>query len=291
VAWARRAAFVFNIQDVFPDAAVATGAISNRAVIAVARWLERWSYRRADAVTVLSTDLQANVAGKLPSAGAAKVCTIPNFVDTDQIAPADRMTPYRSQLGIGPEPVVLYAGNIGYSQTLELLIELARRRPDLTVLINGDGGARADLQAAAADLPNVRFAGYVPDERLVELLATGDVHAVPLRRGLGSVSVPSKTYSILAAGRPIVAAIDAGTEVPRILDASGAGVAVEPDDADAFAHAVGQLVDDPDGARARGEAGRRWVLTAASPGAVAEEYERLIESLDRTRRLAGEHRR
>ena len=102
----------------------------------------------------------------------------------------------------------------------------------MTVLINGDGSAREELERRAAGLPNIRFAGYVPEERLPELLATGDVHAVPLRRGLGRVSVPSKTYSILAAGRPVVAAIDAGTEVPRILAASGAGIAVPPDDPD-----------------------------------------------------------
>ena len=78
----------------------------------------------------------------------------------------------------------------------------------------------------------MRFAGYVPEARLPELLATGDVHAVPLRRGLAAVSVPSKTYSILAAGRPVVAAIDPGTEIPRLLAASGGGVAVAPDDPD-----------------------------------------------------------
>ncbi len=282
VAWTHRAPLVFNIQDVFPDAAVETGAITNRPLIAVARWLERLSYRRADAVTVLSVDLEANVAAKLPAGeGAAKVRTIPNFVDTERIVPADRMTAYRGELGIGPEPVLLYAGNIGYSQSVDLLVEVARRRPDVTVLINGGGGARLELEASASGLDNVRFAGYVPDDRLVELLATGDIHAVPLRRGLGSISVPSKTYSILAAGRPIVAAIDPGTEVPRILAASGAGVAVAPDDADAFCGEVSRLVDEPGTAAAMGERGRRWVLGAASPAAVAEAYERLIAEVRR----------
>ena len=117
---------MFNIQDVFPDAAVATGAITNRRVIAAASWLERLSYRRADAVTVLSDDLAANVRAKLPASRAATVHMIPNFVDTDRIRPADRLTPYRRELGIGDEPVVLYAGNVGFSQSLDLR---ARRGP------------------------------------------------------------------------------------------------------------------------------------------------------------------
>jgi len=284
VAWSHRAPFVFNIQDVFPDAAVRTGAITDRRVIALAGAVERWSYRRADAVTVLSDDLRVNVVAKLPAARAATVHTIPNFVDTDQVLPADRATGYRRELGIGAEPVVLYAGNIGFSQSLELVVEAARRLPDVTFLLNGGGSARDALERAAAGLPNVRFAGFVPAERLPELLATGDVHVVPLRRGLGSVSVPSKTYSILAAGRPVVAAIDAGTEIPRLLAASGAGIAVAPDDPDAFTAALDTLLADPDGAAAMGRRGRAWVVGAASPAAVAASYEHLVRALSDPRR-------
>ena len=279
VAWSHRAAFVFNVQDIFPDAAVETGAISNRQVISVASWLERLSYRTADAVTVLSDDLASNVLGKVAAARRDRVHTIPNFVDTTHLRPADRLTNYRRELGIGEEPVLLYAGNVGYSQSLELLVEAARRRPDVTVLINGDGSARPELERAAAGLANVRFAGYVPDERLGEVLATGDIHTVPLRRGLARVSVPSKIYSILAAGRPVVAAIDAETEVPRILTASGAGISVPPDDLDRFVAAVATLVDDPARAIEMGQRGRQWVERAASPAAVAEAYERLVVEL------------
>ncbi len=276
VAWSHRARLVFNIQDVFPDAAVETGAITNRHVIAAAARLERLSYRLADAVTVLSDDLGANVSAKAPG---ATVVTIPNFVDTDAVRPGDRMTPYRAELGIGDEPVVLYAGNVGLSQSLELLVEVARRCPDVTVLINGDGAARADLERASRGIANIRFAGYVPDSRLSEVLATGDVHTVPLRSGLGRVSVPSKVYSILAAGRPAVATIDEGTEVPRLLEASGAGIAVPPGDADRFVDAIRRLVDDPTLAARMGRRGRDWVVSAASPAAVATSYEALVGAL------------
>jgi colanic acid biosynthesis glycosyl transferase WcaI len=221
VAMLRRSRLVFNIQDVFPDAAIDTGAITNRWVIGVARLLERMSYRSAAAITVLSDDLGDNVAAKLPASRASKVHVIPNFVDTDVIRPGDRLTPYRAELGIGDEPVVLYAGNVGFSQSLDLVIAAAQQLPAVTFLINGDGAARSSLEAAAELLPNVRFAGYIKPDRLCELLATGDVHVVPLKAGLGRVSVPSKTYSIMAAGRPVVAAIDAGTAVPKILESSG----------------------------------------------------------------------
>ena len=277
---ARRGPLVFNVQDVFPDAAVETGAITNQRLIRLARWLERITYRASAAVTVLSDDLRDNVVGKVPDRGD-DVHVIPNFVDTDALRPLSRHTAYRAELGIGDEPVVMYAGNVGYSQSLELVAHAAREMPLVTFVVNGDGAARADVESLCAGLPNVRFAGFQPAARLSEVLATGDVHVVPLRRGLGRVSVPSKTYSILAAGRPVLAAIDEGTEVPRILIASGAGLAVPPDDPQAFVGGLRRLLAEPDLAAERGARGRRYVEGAVSPAAVAELYERLIAGLAR----------
>jgi colanic acid biosynthesis glycosyl transferase WcaI len=279
VAWSHRCPLVFNVQDVFPDVAVATGAVANSAVVAAASWLERVSYRLADAVTVLSDDLAGNVGAKLPPRQRDKVRTIPNFVDSEEIRPGDRMTAYRAELGIGDEPVVLYAGNIGFSQSLDLVIDAARELPDATFVINGEGSMRAELEARAAGIANVRFGRFVPADRLSELLATGDVHVVALRRGLAAASVPSKTYSILAAGRPVLAAIDPGTAIPRLLAESGAGVSVAPDDSAQFTDAVAGLLADPERRAAMGAAGRRWVDRAATPGSVAAAYESLIGEL------------
>ena len=275
----RRAPLVFNIQDVFPDAAVQTGAITNRSVIAAASWLERLSYRRSAAVVVLSEDLRRNIVAKLSTSYEDRVHVIPNFVDSEEITPSDRMTNYRRDLSIGGETVVLYSGNVGYSQSLELLIDAARHFPDVMFVVNGDGSARASLQDAATGLANVRFGEYQPKERLSEVLATGDIHVVPLRRGLGSVSVPSKTYSILAAGRPLLAAIDADTEVTRILAASGAGLSVSPDDSEQFRAGLRTLLNDQLGREVMGAAGRKWVETHVSPHAVGRAYVELISSV------------
>jgi colanic acid biosynthesis glycosyl transferase WcaI len=279
----RRGPLIFNIQDVFPDAAVETGAISNKAIIALARWLERTSYHRAAVVTVLSGDLRDNVAGKVRPSKRDDIRVIPNFVDTDFIRPQDRMTALRRELGIGSQTVVLYAGNVGFSQSLEMVIETARAMPSLMFVINGDGAARPALQHLADGLTNVRFSGYQPIDRLSEVLATGDIHLVPLKGGLGRVSVPSKTYSILAAGRPVLASVDPGTEVPRILAESGGGLSVPPDDALVFQGALQRLSDDPTARSAMSAAGRRWVEQAASPAAVAQAYVDLIGELNHRR--------
>ena len=142
------------------------------------------------------------------------------------------MTAYRAELGIGDEPVVMYAGNVGFSQSLELVVD--GRASDARRDVRDQRRRRGAAVAARSRPPgcaNVRFVGYQPRERLAEVLATGrHPRRAAARRASGNVSVPSKTYSILAAGRPVLAAIDAGTEVPRILAASGAGRVVPPDD-------------------------------------------------------------
>ncbi len=266
---------VFNIQDIFPDAAIETGAITNKKIISFASWLERTSYKCSDSVVLLSDDLANNVQSKLEQKFHKRVKVIPNFVDTQAITPMSRMTNYRTELRIDDALVVMYAGNVGFSQSLEMLVSAARELPHLIFVINGEGAARESLKKSAHGLSNVRFGDYQDVSRLSEVLATGDIHVVPLKRGLGSVSVPSKTYSILASGRPVLAAVDLDTEVPRILAAADAGVCVEPENSAAFISALRAMTLDPKTLSEMGERGRKWVENHASPASVAQRYEAL----------------
>ena len=274
--------FVFNIQDVFPDVAVELGAITNPEVIRAASWLERVTYRHADVVTVLSEDLRDNVAAKLGRHDGTAVEVIPNFIDTDWIRPLSRENAYRAEHGLTAKTVVMYAGNVGLSQSLDLLLAAATalaNDPDVVFVVNGGGSARERLREQARGLPNVRFVDMQPKVRLPEVLAAGDIHVVPLKAGLARSSVPSKLYSILAAGRPIVASVDPGTEVARTVELAGAGLTVAPDDPEAFTQAIVRLVAGPADAAAMGRAGRAFVEGWASPAAVAEAYERLFLGL------------
>ncbi|HEV2754717.1 MAG TPA: glycosyltransferase family 4 protein [Actinomycetota bacterium] len=285
VARRRNAPLVFNVQDVFPDVAIELGVVKDPRLIAAARSLERWCYARADAVTVLSDDLRDNVARK--TGDPSKVVVIPNFVDTGAIVPAERENDYRRELGLTGKTVVMYAGNVGLSQSLELVLAAAgalEHERDLVFVINGSGAGRPALEEAARGLPNVVFVDPQPAERLPEVLAAADVHLVPLKRGLASSSVPSKTYSILAAGRPLIASVDVGSEVARVVERSGAGLAVPPEDAEAFTKAVRQLTEDPGEGAAMGQAGRRWIESWASPAKIAQAYEELFEGLASRRR-------
>ena len=290
VARARRAPFVFNIQDVFPDVAIELGLLTDRRVIKVASWAERFSYAHSDAVTVLSEDLRGNVEAKLArrrKRPRTRVEVIPNFVDTTRIAPQPHENAYRREHRLDGKVVVMYAGNVGLSQSLELLIEAARsmqHRDDVVFVINGGGSALAGLRAEAAEMANLVFVPYQPSDRLSDVLAAADIHVVPLKRGLAKASVPSKLYSVLAAGRPVLASVDPGTEVERTIVRAGAGICVPPDDAAHFIEALRSLVDAPRDRAAMGAAGRRFVEGWVSPQAVASQYDDLLRAVCATRR-------
>ena len=276
--------FVFNIQDVFPDVAIELGVLKGKQAIRFFQAMERNLYNLSDAVTVLSDDLADNVRAKI-APGGSKVRIIPNFVDTEAIkaTPAgDPTNSYRQEFGLLDKTVVMYAGNVGFSQSLELMLEAARSladRLDVMFVINGNGSGRAAFEADAADLPNITFVDYQPVERLPEVLAAADVHLVPLKRGLARSSVPSKFYSILAASRPVLASVDPGTELANLIESTDCGIAVEPENSAAFTAALAKLLDDPAMRKSAGESGRAFVESWISPLGVAEQYSALFEEL------------
>lgn len=275
--------FVFNVQDIFPDVAVDLGAISNPKVIAGLQKHERSLYRRADAVTVLSTDQQRNVQSKLGAEDAAdKVRIIHNFADTEKVQVVDRMTPYRTEHGLGDKQVVMYSGNVGLSQSFDLMRGAADRfadRPDVHFVINGEGAARPDVEAWAGERANVTVADFAPREKVSEVLGAADLHLILLKRGLAQSSTPSKMYGILAAARPVLASIDEGSEVELTVDAARAGRSVPPEDEVAFLAALDHMLSDPNALAVMGRNGRDYLAESFSPASQAAAFDRLFIEL------------
>ncbi len=276
--------FVFNVQDIFPDVAVDLGALTNERVIAGAQRYERSMYRRADAVTVLSRDQAENVRAKLAAAESdpEKVHIIHNFADTDRVSVVDRNTDYRARHDLGQKTVVMYSGNVGLSQSFDLVEHAARHfadRPDVHFVINGEGAARGEVDAFAAELPNVTTADFVSREQISDALGTADLHLILLKAGLAQSSTPSKLYGILAAGRPVLASIDEGSEVSLTLDEGRCGRSVPPDDPSAFIAVLSEMLDDPVELAAMGGRAKTFVDQCLTPAAQAERFETLFSQL------------
>jgi colanic acid biosynthesis glycosyl transferase WcaI len=286
-----RVPYIYNVQDVYPDVAIEQGLLTNPHLIALLRKVERLVYDKAAAVAVVSEAHRDNVLSK--GVPRQKIAVIPNFVDTDFLRPLPRHNPWSAEQEMDDHFVVAYAGNIGVSQGLETLLGAASRlktHEDIAFLVIGRGTARAALQARARNsgLNNVRFVTFQPRKRLPEVYATTDVHLVLLRRGITG-SMPSKTYSIMASGRPLVAAVEPQHEVANLVQRAGAGLVVPPEDPEALAEAILTLRKDREKRHRMGEFGRAHVAEHYSKQAVASQYDALIRRMVTRPRTRGRH--
>ncbi len=150
----------------------------------------------------------------------------------------------------------------------------------MVFVINGNGVARAGLERAASGLDNMVFVDFLPPERLGDVLSAGDVHLVPLKAGLSRSSVPSKFYSILGAGRPVVAAVDAGSELERVIHANQVGISVDADQTESCIAAIAPLVDAHTTPERGGVNRRKLGESRRSPPGVAERYIDLFNRLN-----------
>jgi colanic acid biosynthesis glycosyl transferase WcaI len=234
-----------HLQDFEVEAAFATGLLDPHSRLAsAARAFERWMLARFDVVSSISPEMVARLAAM----GVAKErrFELRNWARLDAVRPSTGPSPFRAEWGIRSRHVALYSGNIANKQGIEQVVDAARLlrdRADLSFVICGDGPNRADLEATAADLPNVVFRGLQPAERLNDLLALATVHLLPQRADAADLVLPSKLTNMLASGRPVVAAANPGTGLHREVE--GAGVAVAPEDPAAMAAAITALLDDP----------------------------------------------
>jgi colanic acid biosynthesis glycosyl transferase WcaI len=219
--------------------------------------LEKNLYSHCHTVSTISPSM----AAQLRIRGAPDdIPVFPNWVDVDAIQPLHAASPYRTELGLDDSTrVVLYSGNMGEKQGLEIVLNAARRlahRQDILFILAGQGNARDRLEREATGIENLRFLPLQPFERMQEFLGLGDVHLVPQSSGMGDLVMPSKMTAILSAGRPVVATCDPHDELASVV--GHCGLRVAPADDEAFAHAVESLVDDPARRHSLGMSGRMY---------------------------------
>jgi colanic acid biosynthesis glycosyl transferase WcaI len=188
----------------------------------------------------------------------------------------------RARIRDGFEFVALHAGNLGHSVDFVALADAARGLdPGIGIVMVGAGARREELQRSAADIPNLRFLDYFPASELRHVLEAGDIHIVSIKPGLEGLVVPSKLYSSLSAGRPVLAAAPATSDVAVIVGAERCGVVIEPSNSGAIAHAISELAGDPARLKAMGEASSNASVKYARDRELAKLVE-LVEKVAET---------
>ncbi|MFN0085573.1 MAG: glycosyltransferase family 4 protein [Blastocatellia bacterium] len=278
----KRAPFCYNLQDIWPAVAVKLGMLRGRRTIAFFERLERAIYRRARKIFAISEEFKRNLLGK--GVPESAIAVIPNFTDTQFIRPQPRPEAFSRQHGLDGRFVILYAGNLGLSQGLEAILDAAENlkgRRDLLFLMVGQGTCAEDLRADARrrGLDNIKFLPLLPESEVPLLYASCDVALIPLRHGIAENSVPCKTYSIMAAGKPYIAGVDEGSNVWKLTESAGCGLCVPPEDGPALARAVLQLQSNSKLAETMGRHGRAHVERHFAREAITHRYRVVLESL------------
>lgn len=291
----KRARCILLIHDLYPDAAVVAGVLKARSWAArTAAWLNCLLYRQVDCIVVLGRDMQERVRACLPDQ-PQRVVVIPNWTEPDAIQPRARdETELVRELNLAGKFIVQYAGNMARVNDVETLLagaEQLRTRTDIHFLFVGAGAKRAwiEEQVAARGLANVSLISSRPRSQQADFLNACDVGVVALCRGMYGVSVPSRTYNILAAGRPVLAIVQPGSEIARMVEEEGAGWVVPPGEAALLAQTIRRLADNRELLAAAGRRARQAAETTYSLQAVLDAYQLLMQQLNHSSRQQVNH--
>jgi colanic acid biosynthesis glycosyl transferase WcaI len=278
----KRSRLVFHVQDLQPDAALETGLLKPGLFARALLALERHTYALADRVSTISRAMRSRIQAK--GVGQGKTMLLANWANDDLVRPRDPDTDYRRAWRLDGRFVVLYSGNLGVKQGLDVLLDCARLSlsdPDLVFVIVGDGGERGGLVARARRerLDNVQFHPLQPEERLSDLLATANVAVIPQRPGVTDIVLPSKLANILAAERAVIATAHQASELARTLQRAQCGIVVPPGDAVALAKAIARLKGSPLELARMGANGRCYMRERLSRDAVLPRAREALLSL------------
>lgn len=280
VAQVHRVPWVANVQDLFPQCMIDLGILRGQRLIRMFERMERTLYRTATAITVMSPGNREFVIGR--GGDPERVHVVPNWVDTSAFSRDAPRGSFRREYGLGEGFLVAFAGTMGFSQGLEVVIEAARLtegEEGLLWLMVGGGAERDRLAAAAEGLTNVRFLPMQPKEKYPSVLADSDVCLVTLRPEVATPTVPSKIATIMAAGRPLIASIPATGDARRVVEEAGAGAVVPPADARALADAVVALKRDRARLADMGRSGRAYAESNLSREACVTLVEDVLKSV------------
>lgn len=282
----RRTRWIFEVRDLWPESAITTGVISRSGFLAKLLFaLERWAYRSADLINVLTPAFRDDIVGR-GLAPDSKIIFVPNGADVTAFQPGPRDNAVRRELGWGDRFVVMYAGAHGRANAAGQLIDAAERlthRPDILIACVGDGPELRELreETARRGLSNIIFHGPRPKEDMPAVVNACDAGAAVLQNNPTFRTVyPNKVFDYMACARPTLLAID-GVARRMVVDEARAGIFVQPENAAAIAAGIEQLAGDAELRARLGRNGLEWVRANATREALAARYVAAMEKLAR----------
>ncbi len=272
---------VYQLQDIFPDSLAGSGLARKGGLLwKIGRVIEDYTYRNADKIIVISEDFKKNIMAK--GVPKEKIEVIYNWVDADAIKPIKKSdNPLFEEFKLSPEKfTVVYAGNLGNAQNINIILDAAERLPEIQFAIFGTGGLETEVreQIAKNHLSNVHLNPLQPYERVSQVYSLGDACVISCKPGLGGSAMPSKTWSIMSCGRPVIASFDEG-ELKEILEKNDCGLFAHADSLDEFIEAIRTLSQNKEMCQRIGSNARQFILDKLAKEVGTKKYVEVIKSI------------
>lgn len=276
--------FIYYSQDIWPQVGVATGRFSYPFLVKILKKLNGFLYSQARQIVIPGRDMRERLEEEhhIPS---QKIAVVENWADPSVIHPVNRKdNPFIHENSLGSKFVVMYSGNIGFSQDLENLIHAAdslKAIDDILFVLIGEGALKESLidTATSLGLNNVKFLDYQEKKGLKYSLNAAHVHLVPLKKGMKGYIVPSKVYGIMASARPFIAAVDKGSEIDQMVEEFRCGVRIKPSDVKELENAILWAFRNGDELEKMGVRGRKAVEERYTQKICARKFKNRIENV------------
>lgn len=266
--WIKRGKFIYNIQDFNPEQIMVVGYSNKKLLLKLCMSLDKFSCKRANKVIVVGRDMQDTLIGRFNNKKVPNSAFINNWIDEKEIYPLDddnkKIIEFKRKYDLEGKTVIMYSGNIGLYYDLENLIKVIARfkdRNDVVFAFIGEGTVKQNLidYVNKHELSNVKFIPYQPKEDLIYSLNAGDIHWVVNAKGIKGVSVPSKLYGVMAAGKTVLGVLEEGSEGRLIVEDCICGVCIEPGDYELIYSKLSRILDNIDSVKKVGIMGKEYV--------------------------------
>ena len=285
IKWLKRKPTIYNVQDIFPDSLVGTGLTHEGSLIwKIGRIVEKITYRYADKIIVISEDFKKNIMAK--GVPEDKIVVIYNWVDQNKVVDVPREENKLFEIyGLDRSKFyITYNGNIGLTQNMDMLLEVAKELQeeyeDIHFVLVGNGAYMDEVRHKVAEhqLSNVHLLPFQPYEDISHVFSLGDASLVISKPGVGANSVPSKTWSIMSASRPVLANFDEN-ELKTIIENNHCGIFTKAGDKDAFKESILTLYNHRELCKEYGHNGRKFVLDNLTREVGTQKYVDVIKEV------------
>lgn len=287
--WIKGGKLIYNIQDFNPEQTMAVGYTKNKLLLNTAMMMDKFSCKQSNEVIVVGRDMQETLRNRFNNKKVPENTFINNWIDEKEIYPLNENHPkiidFKEKYNLNDKFIIMYSGNIGLYYDLENIIKVIGKfkgREDVIFAFVGDGTVKKEIESYATEnkLNNVTFIPYQDKADLVYSLNSADIHWVVNAKGIKGVSVPSKLYGVMAAGKSVLGVLDEGSEARLIVDECNCGVCTEPSNYDEIYNKIEYILNNKEKVKSLGQNGRKYLEMNLTKEVSINKYKNTILSVE-----------